>query len=190
MHDANELSVELTTPLGAKGFSLEYVFFSEEFDDYVGSSYNDKFYIVMNGPLTTNGLDKVINFTDCRNPASYYDLNGADCPLESGYCCYIAINTALSECCWYNGCPNGTWTTDIGGTGFECANSEWADNQYTGSSTGWLTTTWTSEPGETFTLKFHVHDTGDSVWDSEVLLDNFRWEFEEVTPGTGISGAP
>ena len=40
---------------------------------------------------------------------------------------------------------------------------------------------------ETFSLTFHVHDTSDSIYDSEVILDNFRWEFGEIDSGTGIS---
>jgi hypothetical protein len=185
--DVVELHVTLTAPPGATGFSIEFVFFSVEYDYYVGDVYNDKFYIIMNGPVTTGGQDQVINYTDCRNPSDYYDLTGDDCSLESGYCCFIAINTALSECCWYNGCPNGTWTTSISGTGFSCPSSWWSDGSNDGSSTGWLRTTWPVAPNEVFSLTFHVHDTSDAIYDSEVILDNFRWEFGEIEGGTGIS---
>jgi hypothetical protein len=184
IYDVVEFKVEMQAPYNAQGFSIDYVFFSEEYDDFVGTNYNDKFYMILNAPQTTGGQNQVINFTDCRNPSSYYDLNGADCPLASGYCCYIAINTALSECCWYNGCPDGTWTTDISGTGFSCAPSSLWDSSDTGSSTGWLTTSWTIQPGEVFTLIFHVHDTSDGIYDSEVILDNFRWHATPTTPGT------
>ena len=184
MNDAAEYKVTLKAPMNAQGFSIDYVFFSEEYDDFVGTSYNDKFYMVMNAPKTTGGQARVINFTDCRDPATYHDLTGAQCPLPSGYCCYIAINTALSECCWYNGCPQGTWKTDLGGTGFSCAAGEFSDSYDSGSSTGWLTTSWTIHPGEVFTLTFHVHDTSDGIYDSEVILDNFRWHETPPTPGT------
>jgi hypothetical protein len=117
--------------------------------------------------------------------SGYYDFIDPVCsdhPYD--HCCYIAINTALSECCWYAGCPSGYWTTDIGGTGFSCASSSSSDTSGTGSSTGWLTTTWTIEPQETFDLTFHVHDTGDGIYDSEVILDNFTWYATPVSPGT------
>jgi hypothetical protein len=183
-NDEVEYKVVLKAPTNAKGFSIDYVFFSEEYDDYVGTPFNDKFYILMNAPTTTGGQTKVINFTDCRDPGTYYDLTGAECPLASGYCCYIAINTALSECCWYNGCPQGTWKTDISGTGFSCAGSYGADSDAYGSSTGWLTTSSPIEPGETFSLIFHVHDTNDGIFDSEVILDNFHWRETPTKPGT------
>ena len=44
-------------------------------------------------------------------------------------------------------------------------------------------TEWPIEPGETFTLTFHLHDTGDGVYDSEVILDGFEF-LGSVTPGT------
>jgi len=186
--DVVEFTISMTAPDYALGFSVDYVFFSVEFDEYVGTQYNDKFYMILNAPQTTAGADKVINFTDCRDPNDYFDLNGEECPLDSGFCCYIAINTALSECCWYNGCPDGIWTTLISGTGFSCANSPGGDSQNTGSSTGWLRTTWPIEAGETFDLTFHIHDTGDAVYDSEVILDNFQWIAPEVVPPGGEGG--
>ncbi|MBM4396816.1 MAG: choice-of-anchor L domain-containing protein [Deltaproteobacteria bacterium] len=174
----------LKAPWNAQGFAIDYVFLSEEYDDYVGTKFNDKFYMLLNGPATTGGQTKVVNFTDCRDPGEYHDLSGAACPLASGYCCYMAINTALSECCWYEGCKNGKWKTDISGTGFECAGSEMGDSDAKGSSTGWLKTQSPIAPGETFTLTFHLHDTGDGVYDSAVILDNFRWLETPTTPGT------
>lgn len=115
-------------------------------------------------------------------------MSTAGASLASGYCCYIAINTALSECCWYDGCPDGTWTTDISGTGYSCAALAFLDGDSTGSSTGWLTTSWPIQPEEVFSLTFHVHDTGDGAFDSEVILDNFRWHSDPTTPGTEPAG--
>ena len=48
-------------------------------------------------------------------------------------------------------------------------------------STGWLRTHWPIHGGESFVLTFSVHDEGDAVFDSLVLLDNFRWhDYEAV----------
>jgi Ca-activated chloride channel homolog len=44
-----------------------------------------------------------------------------------------------------------------------------------GGSTSWLRTSWPIRGGETFTLTFSVHDEGDEVYDSAVLLDHFQW---------------
>lgn len=44
-----------------------------------------------------------------------------------------------------------------------------------GSSSGWLTTTAPCAPGESLELTFWIHDEGDSIYDSAVIIDNFRW---------------
>ena len=117
-------------------------------------------------------------FTKCRDPELKYDFicttQHNDCTLGEKYC-YIAVNSALSECCWYNGCPDGFAGTDIAGTGFECADSEMDDGSMNGSSTGWLQTAWPIMGGETFTITFHIHDTNDGSFDSEVIIDAFQF---------------
>jgi hypothetical protein len=186
IHDVMEWTIHLKAPEGAQGFQIHYVFFSEEYDEYIDSVFNDKFYIFIEAPSTNGGERTVINFTDCRNPDVYSDFV---CDSTMDYCeegepyCYIAINTSLSECCWYDGCPDGTWTTDIGGTGYSCANLQAFDTFAKGSSTGWLKTEWPIEPGEEFDIIFHIHDTSDHIYDSEVILDKFLF-LGEVDPGT------
>lgn len=176
INDAMEWRLHLKAPKDAHGFRIHYVFFSEEYDDYIGTEYNDKFYVFIESPSTNAGARTVINFTACRDPDVYYDF---ECAAGMSYCadgekyCYVAINTALSECCWYNGCPGGPATTNISGTGFECAKSESQDDATKGSSTGWLVTEWPVEPEETFDIIFHIHDTSDHRYDSEVILDKF-----------------
>jgi hypothetical protein len=131
----------------------------------------------------------VINYTDCRDHFEYYDFAGPDCDTASGFCCYVAINSALSDCCWYPAysehvdnspslepCPQGTDApTDISGTGFECADDAFDDEDAHGSSTGWVQTSWPIAAGETFTVTFHIHDTNDGLWDSLVILDAFQF---------------
>jgi hypothetical protein len=185
-YNAMEWRMTLRAPEGANGFRIHHAFFSEEYDDFVGTRYNDKFYIVIEAGSTNGGVPTVINYAACRDPGTYFDFV---CSPGMQFCnprqryCYIAINTAASECCWLNGCPGGRWTTDISGTGFECAATRGEDGPDHGSSTGWMVTEWPIEPGETFDLVFHVHDTGDGIYDSAVILDGIRF-FESVTPGT------
>jgi len=188
-YDVMEWKLHLKAPKGAHGFQIYYVFLSEEYDEYVGSVYNDKFYIFLEAKSTNNGQKSVINFTKCRS-ASYAGDKTCDKQLaDMGLCaqgdklCYIAINTALSECCWYQSCPNGKWTTDISGTGFTCAASRLADSAARGSSTGWLKTEWPVDPEEEFDVTFHVHDTSDHILDSEVIIDKFLF-VGKAEPGT------
>jgi hypothetical protein len=158
IYDAVEFSIDLVAPAGATGFSIDYIFMSAEYEEWIGSQFNDKFYIVLTASTTTGGKKTVINSTDCSNPNQYSD--GTD-PATGKKFCYIAINTAFSESCF-------NVKTNIKGTGHECGLTG-------GSSTGWLTTTWPITAGETMNLTFHIHDTSDSDYDSTVLLDNFQW---------------
>jgi hypothetical protein len=164
IHDSVEFVVTLVAPDGVTGFSLDYIFMSQEYEEWIGTSFNDRFYVVMNAPQTTGGVDQVINFTQCSDPNSYFDFQQGGQKY-----CYIAINTAFSE-------PCSNPTTDISGSGMDCGSG--------GSSTGWLTTTWTVNPGEVFTLTFHIHDTADQAYDSLVLIDNFVWKGGVVSTGT------
>ena len=56
-------------------------------------------------------------------------------------------------------------------TGFDCG--------FRGGGTGWLTTTSSCAPGQTFSLAFNIGDVSDGEWDSLVMLDNFVWSSQE-----------
>jgi len=180
-NDVMEWKLVLKAPEEARAIRFKYVFFSAEYDEWIGSSFNDKFYVLLEAGSTNDGNATVINFTECREPDVYWDFvcEAGDESCEEGQkYCYIAINSAYSDCCWFGGCPDGFWFdegTDIEGTGFECSTNESADSAMTGSSTGWLQTSWPIEGGETFSITFHIHDTSDAVWDSEVILDSFEF---------------
>ena len=51
-----------------------------------------------------------------------------------------------------------------------------------GAGTDWLTSTTPVNPGQTITVRFIIFDVGDGAWDSNVLIDNFRWL--DATPGS------
>ena len=86
--------MQLKAPAGATGFSIDYIFMSAEYEEYIGTSFNDKFYMVLQANSTNGGTPTVINFAPCTNPASYYDAI-----IDNQKVCYIAINTAFSEPC-------------------------------------------------------------------------------------------
>jgi hypothetical protein len=183
IYDAVEWELILTAPDEAEAFRFKYVFFSEEYDDYI-ESVNDMFYVLIEAGSTNGGEPTVINFTTCRDPSIHdfvCDEAMADefgCEAGEPYC-YLTVTSALSECCWYKGCPDGTAETDISGTGFECAESASQDSESYGSSTGWLQTAWPISGGETFKLTFHIHDAQDGIFDSEVIIDAFQFLTDE-----------
>ena len=165
MHNALELQLTLKAPAGVTGFSVRYVFFSEEFEEYVGSQFNDKFYIVVNGAVANSG--------PCAAAAAAGDTKTPD----GQPACFIGPNTGFAE-------PCSAPVTDISGTGYECGAAGGQNGSANGSSTGWLRTSWPIVAGETLTLTFHIHDTGDGIFDSEVILDAFQWRTDVFTPGT------
>lgn len=185
MRDVVELRLVLRAPPQARAIRFQYIFFSAEYDEYVGSPYNDKFYAILEAGSTNGGKPMVINFAQCRDPDTQIDFQGAACSHSTGNCCYIAVNSALSECCWADNCPAGPATTDISGTGYSCALNDASDSAHSGSSTGWLTTAWPVQPGELVALTFHLHDTQDSGADSQVLLDAVQF-LREPDQGTYV----
>ena len=163
-YDVFELILQLKAPAGATGFAFDSLFMSVEYEEWIGSSFSDKFYAVLQAPSTTGGLLQVINSGPCSNPDAWSDYQVGDNDF-----CFVSINSGFSESC-------AEPATDISGTGYDCASG--------GSSTGWLSTAWPIVAGEELTLTFHIHDGADSAYDSAALIDNFRWLDESFAPGT------
>jgi len=83
----------------------------------------------------------------------------------------VSINVGFFDVCDTSLDPACTGDADLIGTGYE--GSE-------GGGTGWLTTTAPVVPNEKISLTFSIHDEGDHILDSAVIIDNFRWEIEPV----------
>jgi hypothetical protein len=94
----------------------------------------------------------------------------------------ISVNTSLLEVCGCTGGPPCTaggisyactlGITELTGTGFE-------DH----AATGWLKTSAPVQGGSEITLRFTIYDSGDGVYDSTVLIDNFTW-LTETAPNS------
>ena len=89
----------------------------------------------------------------------------------------VSVNIAFFDVC--AGCPLGE--AELTGTGF--------DQYDDAGATSWLSTTAPIEPGAEFTIRFTVWDTGDSSWDSTVLIDNFQWIADGGTVDVGTEPA-
>jgi hypothetical protein len=135
---SSSLEQTFTVPTGAKELSLHYNFISEEYPEYVGSSFND----VMNVTLHTPDGSREVAFEEV-NSANFQPVSGVPC--GSGDC---------------------TW-----------------------GQTGWLETSvdvseWA---GTDDTLTLTVHDVGDTVYDTVVLLDAIGFDMPSFSSGQVVS---
>jgi hypothetical protein len=165
VNDYSELVVQLKAPTNAQSFSFQFQFFSAEYPEFVCTTYNDEFLVIVQSsktyPQATN-----ISFDAKKNP--------------------VTVNSGFFTVCQNGGTPqtmNCTHPiTDIAGTGYD----DQILGQPIGGSTGWLTTTAPIAPGEDITLRFVIFDEGDGIYDSAALIDNFTWGAMSVTgPTTG-----
>jgi hypothetical protein len=90
----------------------------------------------------------------------------------------VTVNIGFFDVC--SGCPAGT--NDLVGNGFDT----WDD----AGATVWLTTQAPVKGGEEVTLRFAIWDTGDQLWDSTALIDNFQWIANGGTVTVGTSPIP
>jgi hypothetical protein len=65
----------------------------------------------------------------------------------------------------------------LSGTGFDGLDG---NGQVKGAATGWITLQAPVFARETLTLRFHLFDAKDAIYDSVLLLDHFRWSTDEV----------
>jgi len=166
-NDSVRLRVQLKVPTNANSLSFQFRFFSQEYWYWTCTSYND-FFIAMLDSQWTPGPGQTAIPAD-KNIS--FDSNGS----------YISVNSTsfFTTCCQpktgYT-CPDGK--VALAGTGYY----DYASGTTGAGATRWLTTTSPVKPGETITLRFIIWDTSDQAWDSQVLLDNFRWS---ATPSNG-----
>ena len=161
VNDYSELVLTMDVPQNANAFSFDFNFMSIEFPEFVCSPYDDTFLAVLNSQAFQGNVS--------------FDSQGS----------VVSINIGFFDVCSPSLDPGGDCTgeDDLLGTGFESG----ADS---GGGTGWLTTTAPVVPGEKITLTFMVFDEGDHILDSTVLIDNFRWELEEIEGPITVERAP
>jgi hypothetical protein len=152
-HDPMALELEIRAPTNAKSIAFDFDFYTYEFPVYVCTQYNDFFVALLDSGHPSIPANKNVAFDAQKNP--------------------VSVNNGFLEVCSPQqaggknfGCSLGTG--ELGGTGFD-----------EHAATGWLQTTVSINPGETFKIRFAVWDMGDEVLDSTVLVDNFRFDVNE-----------
>ncbi|HUT79421.1 MAG TPA: hypothetical protein VM285_17115, partial [Polyangia bacterium] len=84
--DVVEWRLVLKAPDEAVAFRFRYVFFSEEYDDYVDAPSDDKFYAVLEAGGTNGGNPTVITFGPCREE-EHTNFASEGCGTPDGKCC-------------------------------------------------------------------------------------------------------
>jgi len=174
-NDLGQIIFNLLIPYNVVGVAFDFMFLSSEYPEYVCTQFNDAFLAILEDPAVNGGAPTNISF----------DGNNKE----------ITVNNNFFEN------PND-WSQPLTGTGYDvsdsgsfCSGSNSAectmpnpcppDNNTIGSGTGWLRTTAPVTPGSETVLTFSIHDEGDGILDSCVIIDNFRWITTPVDgPGT------
>jgi len=161
--------MQLEVPPNTHSFSVDFLFVSTEYIEWVCTEYNDTFELY----LESSALD----------PATYPDHDGDAIPEGNvafdGNGKPITVNSNFFV---VNDCSTMWYVTGFSGAGFDnvpgfsqvpCTGP--SGNTNDAGATGWLTTTAPVTPGEIITLKFSIWDEGDGIYDSAVFIDNFQW---------------
>jgi hypothetical protein len=177
INDDVGLELKIRAPTNATGYKFYFKFYSIEFPEWVCTSYNDQF-IALVSPPPMGSINGNISFDSAANP--------------------VSVNVAFFDVCDPNGignfasvcgckappnpyCPSGT--AELQGNGFD---GGWGD----AGGTSWLQTAAPILPGEEFTIRYAIWDTGDSALDSSVVIDGFEWLATGGTITVGTTPIP
>jgi hypothetical protein len=144
----------VNTPAGTKGWTLDFAFFSSEFPEFVGEVYNDMFIVWVE--------------TD--------EFVGNQCFVGEQPCTVTALDGAADA---YSGTPDGLDFVGRAGTGLGTE----LDSAKSGQTTGWVELRGPATPGTPLRVAFILFDMFDPVFDTTVLVDDFRWDCEGCVPG-------
>ncbi|WP_143065660.1 choice-of-anchor L domain-containing protein, partial [Flavobacterium urocaniciphilum] len=153
-------------PLGPE-VKFEYVFASEEYPEYVNSSFNDVFGFFLSGPGISgpfsNGAKNIALLPNSTTPIS---INNVNCGNASGCPATLPGNT---NCAYY--------VNNCGG----------AHIQYDGFTTV-LTARSEVQCGQTYHIKLALADAGDSAFDSAVFFKEKSFSVPSVNLGGDMVG--
>ena len=174
--DASTLVLKIKVPNNARGFSYDFAFFSGEWPEWVCSTFVDTFAAWLeSSAFAGNAGDLNISYGTSGPITTSSNFFQACSPANATVGCSGSV-TGTNACSLGDGI--------LAGTGFSDPGSNCTQNDSGGGSTGWLTSTAPVAPGETITVQLMIWDTGDSNYDSSVLLDDWKWSAAAETVGT------
>jgi hypothetical protein len=158
--------VTLPTPPGTDGWKLDFVFFSSEFPEWVGRPFNDMFIVWVETPEYV-GNQCFVGGEPCTVTAlasfadAYGGANNLDFPGRAG----TGLNTTK-----HTNAPGGN---KVGG-------------ENSGQTTGWNTMSGPATPDQDLRLAFILFDMADALYDTTVVIDDFRWDCVGCIPGLPV----
>ncbi len=178
------LTLTIRAPTNAESFAARMYFFSAEYPEWVCSQYNDFFVALVDSAAEDNPADKNVAIYD--DGATKWPIGVNLSLVAEGLfrqCDNGKVGCAVANVdATYGGCDG---TSELAGTGFDAVdnNACAASQKNVGGATGWLTLRGNVTPGEVFTIRLAVWDSGGHIYDSVVLLDGWEWSVEPAKPG-------
>ena len=141
------IEFEMAVPAGTHGYELDLAFFTAHYPQYNNeATYNDVFMIWSQSELYVGNITYLRDSGGVLQPMSLPALIDAD---------MLAYD--------------GENASELSGTGFH------GKDMTAGGATPWLTVAGPALPGESLTLAIAGFDAYDFLFDSAMILDNFRW---------------
>ncbi|MDP3501104.1 MAG: choice-of-anchor L domain-containing protein [Myxococcales bacterium] len=186
-NDSIMLRLRIRAPTNAGSFRIKTRFFSEEYPQFVCSAFNDQMVLLIDTPGAFVG-----NPTD-KNLMTYSDPTadgGGSWPVGIN----LAAGTPLFQTCVSQSANPTCWNPRVASSSCGLGPGDLAGTQFArtgdggcpqGGATRWMTTRGNVKPGAVFELRAAVWDVGDSILDSVVLIDDFKWNVDAGVSGTG-----
>ncbi|MCQ8105116.1 hypothetical protein NP590_13455 [Methylomonas sp. SURF-2] len=167
------LTQRFTVPAGSKTLYVDYIFLSEEFNEFAGTQFDDTFNATV---TTSDGVQKFIKTVGVDNPG----VEGLQpCTNIYGQSANCLPEVAMFNC----GFPGGDAT---------CGKIPFVVGDRAGTIRKWATAAFDMSEfaGKTVTLDlaFTAVDKGDNNYNTKVLLDNIRFNtaFVDVKAVRGV----
>jgi hypothetical protein len=183
------LTLRIRVPNNAQSFSFDANYLTADFPEYTCGGFIDQFVALLDS-----------SFGASLNPA---DKNIASVASAGGL--PFSVNLALPDNGSFTQCVNGSigcaqvsasdsiatcsGTSQLVGTGMDEADPIYACSagQTVGGGSGWYVIRGNVVRGDIIELRLAIWDTGDHSWDSDVVLDNFRWGYQPVQAGAVLA---
>jgi hypothetical protein len=156
-NDSVNIRMTIRVPTNVQSFNYKFKFYTAEYPEWTCTIYNDFYLALVQSGAPGLPADRNISFDALGNP---FSVNNGFFQVCSPFGCYS--------------CPSGT--AELNGTGMQ---------GNVGGGSEWLITTSPIVPGETMVLELMTFDVSDGIYDSLVLLDDFRWDVNPAGVGTG-----